>query len=162
MGQRGPQPKPSAVLKLNGSWRTEDRKKTELSVPCEAPSAPDWFCAEAKQEWGRIIPQLVRVGIVTPQDRAMLVVHCQAWGEYEQAARRVNEFDAGTAHHEGHIVDHPRVVMGRAFERLMKTADRFGMSASARTRLNGKGNAKDEKPKPKGRFFPDGPATKAV
>lgn len=112
-------------------------------------------------------PVLMKLGILTEQDRALLTIHCQAWGDYEAGQRELAKLVKSKKIFSGHMVDHPRVVMSRAIERMMATADRFGLSSSARAKLGNNGKVKPngngiQTTKSKGRFFPDGPATKAV
>lgn len=147
MGARGPAPTPTTMLRLRGSWRAGSRSG-EPEPTIEAPSCPEWLSKEAKAEWRRVVPELLLRRTLSKADRAMLAGYCQAWGEFADAAKAVE----AKKKHEGHIIDHPRVAMARAFERLIKAADRFGLSPAAKARV--RGEAGEEKPEGgKSRFF---------
>jgi P27 family predicted phage terminase small subunit len=151
MGLRGPAPTPTPLLKLAGSRKVENRTAEPQSA-VELPDPPDWLSREAKAEWRRVGPQLVQRRTISRADRAMLAAYCQAWGEFAKSAKDVDALDEGGEKHTGHMIDHPRVVLGRAVERLIKLADRFGFSPAAKARVRGEVEEnKDEGGK--GRFF---------
>ena len=54
-------------------WRS-----TWFSVP-NRPADEEWFDAEARAEWQRVVPGLERLDLLKPEDRAMLVVFCTTW-----------------------------------------------------------------------------------
>lgn len=127
MGARGPQPTPTATLKLRGSWRGEVRDG-EPAAAVEAPEAPEWLSEEARGEWDRVVPELIGRGTLAKADRAMLALYCHAWGQFVGA---VNDADL-------HLIE-------SSAARLMKAADRFGLSPAAKARVR----AVDPADKPK-------------
>jgi P27 family predicted phage terminase small subunit len=84
MGRRGPQPLPANVHRLRGnaSKKPNAALDGELRPEVDMPSAPSWLWPEARAEWRRLKPELLSNGLVARQDRAALVLHCQAWAEY--------------------------------------------------------------------------------
>lgn len=93
MGARGPKPLPANVHLLRGNASKKplgallDEFRPEVEIPETAP----WLWPEAKREWKRITPELMRYGLVSHLDRAALVMYCQAWAEYVWLKRKVSE-----------------------------------------------------------------------
>jgi phage terminase small subunit len=50
MGKRGPQPTPTKILQLRGSWRAKKRPANVSQTPLKS-HAPAWLDAEAKKIW---------------------------------------------------------------------------------------------------------------
>jgi phage terminase small subunit len=127
MGARGFQPTPTEVLKLRGSRRIGDRSG-EPTDEVLAPSMPEWLQGEAAAEWERVIPLLIGRRTVSLLDRAVLSVYCQSWADFvaysgSGDAKRVDE----------------------AAARLLKAADRLGLSPAAKSRVQTYGGDKQEK-----------------
>lgn len=135
MGLRGPQPTPTALLRLRGSHRA-DARNGEPETSVEAPKCPDWLSEEAKAEWRRLVPELKDRRTITKSDRAALAGMCAAWAEIVESHAAIAKLaEPGAAKFSGHMIDHPRVVLNRAFERWIKLSDRFGLSPAAKTRV---------------------------
>lgn len=60
------------------------------TVP-SALSAPSWMSREAKAEWRRVMPGLVRRRILTVSDLGTLENYCTAIGQVRQIQRRLQE-----------------------------------------------------------------------
>jgi phage terminase small subunit len=90
---------------------------------------PEWLQGEAAAEWERVIPLLLGRRTVSLLDRAVLSVYCQSWADFvaysgSGDAKRVDE----------------------AAARLLKAADRLGLSPAAKSRVQVYGGDKQEKP----------------
>lgn len=46
------------------------------------PPAPSLLTDEAKEEWGRVVPELERMDLLATIDRAMLIRYCTAWADW--------------------------------------------------------------------------------
>ncbi|MFD0344019.1 phage terminase small subunit P27 family [Streptomyces sp. NPDC127117] len=57
------------------------------------PEAPDWLDEEAVAEWGRIVPELDRLGVLALVDRAALSTYCAAWSKFVKAEQLLQEDD---------------------------------------------------------------------
>ena len=81
MGQRGPNPLPANVhlLRSNPSKKSLDDLLAEFNPEVESPGCPRHLWTEAKKEWRRIAPELLRYGLISKLDRAGLALYCQAW-----------------------------------------------------------------------------------
>lgn len=160
MGQRGPKALPANVhlLRGNPSKKSFSSLMEELRPEVDMPSAPAWIWPEAKAEWRRLKPELLANGLVSRQDRAALVLHCQAWAEYvhhkkcmhqDMAAAAKKRAEAEAAGQEwtggdGVMVktangnftySHHWVCANKAYEQVKGGLAFFGLSVSHRTSL---------------------------
>lgn len=151
----GPAPTPSAILQARGSWRGQRKEEPEL--PVKAPGAPSWLSAEAKAEWRRQAKHLEVMGTIAEADRAMLALYCQAWAEFVETNKTIEEEGMTCTTDKGYVLPNPLVaIRNAAAERLVKLAAQFGFSPAARTRVRGGKKKKDEAKDGKGRFFQAG------
>lgn len=145
MGQRGPAPTPTPILKLRGSPVAKQRTKGgEPQLPVERPACPAWLPREAKAEWNRQVKQLERMGVLAKVDRAALAAFCEAWAELVHSCWVIEngEDEKGTNKgavipgSTGSMVVSPWVrIKNAAVERMTKLAAQFGFTPSARTRV---------------------------
>lgn len=95
MGNRGPKPKPTNILKLEGNPGKRSLNYSEPK-PKAGATCPSWLGPLAKQEWNRIAPELEANNLLSKIDRAALAGYCQCvqhWYEAEMAIRRAAEIE---------------------------------------------------------------------
>jgi P27 family predicted phage terminase small subunit len=146
LGKRGKQPMPTALKILSAGRGRRPKAANEPQPSAQTPAMPEWLNAEAAAEWGRIVPELEAMGLLTLVDRATLATYCAAWSELHDATRTLDT--------EGRIIEvevfardsgekvgtrktiHPAVRLQREAFRLVKQfLGEFGLSPSSRTRL---------------------------
>lgn len=125
MGLRGKAPTPTKILKARGS-RWAAGRDGEPTLPVEAPTCPGWLGREAKAEWRRQVKHLVTMGVIAQADRALLAVWCETWAEFVALSGKVAADGADWR---------LRIAKNAAADRLVKAAQQFGFSPSARARL---------------------------
>ena len=138
MGRRGPRPTPTAQLRLVGSRELEHRHDEPQPEP-GAPKPPTWLSGEARAEWKRVVPELIRVGVLARVDRAVLVGYCESWGMFVASQRTVHDQGIIQTSKEG--VDRPAAhvrVLNESRAAFLKFAQELGLSPSARVRLTSK------------------------
>lgn len=62
-------------------------------LPVEAPEAPDWLDEDALAEWNRVVPDLLKLGLVTRLDRQVLAQYCEAVSDYRRWTLRIQEMN---------------------------------------------------------------------
>lgn len=82
MGKRGPLPS------------TNPRRRNKRPEPPAKPSAsrpdmPAALSAEAQAEWGRIVPELDALDVLSPLDRSLLVRYCEAWASWVELSATI-------------------------------------------------------------------------
>jgi P27 family predicted phage terminase small subunit len=135
MGQRGPAPKPTELKRLAGNPGKRKLNEAEPK-PLGVPSCPAWLSREAKAEWRRVLPELVRLGIIGKVDGAALAGYCCAYATFRQAEEAIQThgltFETGT----GYRAQSPEVgIRSKALEQMMQYLSEFGMSPSSRSRI---------------------------
>jgi P27 family predicted phage terminase small subunit len=119
--------KPTAQLKLAGTFRKDRRNDDEPMPDVVIPDVPEFLEGEALKEWNRIAPLLAKRKCLTEWDRSMLAMYCQEWGKY---VRLNTEFNSDVA----------MVNMLSESTKLLKNiktiATEFGLTPSSRTNLS--------------------------
>lgn len=143
MGLRGPKTKPDVVHLASGN---PSKKKFAVlrdgaRVPVGIPEPPPHLLDDALKEWGRITPLLLELGLIAQVDRAAIAVYCQAYARWVQAEKKIAELgDAGlvaVVAKSGYEQIGPWLqVSNRAVEQMHKFLSEFGMTPSARTRVD--------------------------
>jgi P27 family predicted phage terminase small subunit len=161
MGARGPKPLPANVHMLRGnpSKLPTAQLMDSLQPEIEIPGCPPHLLPEAKKEWKRITPELERYGLISKIDRAALALYCQAWARWVWAERELQrahqlaeqkrekaEADGqawvgGDGYtyptKNGHLAYSPHwVIANKAMDQVNRFLADFGMSPSARGRVN--------------------------
>jgi len=130
MGQRGPKPTATPVLKLRGSWRGKKRGPG-LQGDQKRPARPIWLTGEGRKEWERVAPKLFENGLLTELDRVPLALYCQAYADYLEARALARSPLIKTTN--GNVIQNPAVgVMNHAWKRCITAAARFGMTPADR------------------------------
>jgi P27 family predicted phage terminase small subunit len=132
---RGPHPTPSAVKRLRGTYR-RDRARGEPAALPGTPQAPNWLNADARAEWRRIAPLLRSRGLLEVLDRPTLVGYCTCWADLIDAERRLAEEGSTVIGARGQLYLNPQLRRAqKAREQLIRYGMEFGLSPSARTRV---------------------------
>ncbi len=146
MGRRGPAPQPTALRILNGNPGKRALPTDEPKPDSSEPFMPAWLDADAREEWRRIVPILLKMGVLTVADGAALATYCEAYSTMGHALGVISEEGTsftspktGVEHlrPEVQIVQQCRVAI-KAF------CQEFGMTPSSRSRMV---MASDDKPK---------------
>lgn len=136
----GPPPKPTAALRLAGSWRAGTRK-AEPTLPLRVPSPPPWLPATAMDTWNELIAAVGPMRVLTDADAialGQLASYLTRWKHATAQLDRLGDVlpikDAA-----GAVIGFkrsPYVAMqleyGLMIRRMMQE---FGLTPSARSRL---------------------------
>ncbi|MDP9165150.1 MAG: phage terminase small subunit P27 family, partial [Actinomycetota bacterium] len=96
----------------------------------------EWLPAEAAAEWARVVPELARLELVKPADRAALAAYCLAWDRLVGAQRELTANGSVLGSNSQGLVRHPAVAVIEAASReLRQWCDEFGFTPSAENRL---------------------------
>ena len=136
MGKRGPQPKPTAIKLLKGTFRQCRAPKNEPKPKVIAPGCPTWLRKEAKAEWKRLVKELLPDGLVTLRDRSILAALCDAWADFHESEKVLQKEGRTFTTEKGYIGQHPAVAMkNNAREQIRKLGSMFGLSPSSRCQI---------------------------
>lgn len=135
MAKRGPKPAPTALKILAGV--REDRVNSAEPTAQGSPSPPAWLKDEALEEWRRISPQLVSLGVVGKIDEAALAVYCLTYSQWLEAEEKIKEFGAVVATASGGVKINPWVTIANKLKSdMLKFLSEFGLTPSSRSRLS--------------------------
>ncbi len=130
----GPVPKPTALKILDGS---RIRTGPEPEPTKGAPRPPSDLRGEALAEWGRIVPELDNLGLLTKVDRGYLVAYCEAWSSFNDSRAVLAEEGILVRGRDGGMVKNPAAqVMKDSADMMLKFGARFGLSPADRVRLS--------------------------
>ena len=154
--------KPAVVHLLTGN-RSKKNKQALLDevqnppVQVEAPEPPDWLDEDALAEWGRVLPDLLKLGLITRLDRQVLAQYCEAVSDYRRWTLLIQEKNANLATPGGGDVQTYRTgakdisiwrkLRNDAERRADAAGAKFGFSPMARRTLKA--------PAPQGELFPN-------
>ena len=134
--KRGPKPKPTKLKKLEGV-RTDRINENEPQPGAGKVTCPGFLSKEAKAEWRRIAPELTRLGLLTPLDRAAFAAYCESYARWVRAEILL-EKGIVVRGSKGQMIVSPLVWISTSASKMMlKFAIEFGLTPSSRSRLVG-------------------------
>lgn len=140
MGDRGPRPTPSNLLKLRGS-RLADRNPDEPTPSRELPDAPDWLDDDAAAMWDWLRPRLAEMRVGREIDSNALGRYCHLWARWRRAEDFIKKHgevyplknDDGSVRY---LQQYPQVsIAHKLAAQLSRLEQEFGLTPSARTNI---------------------------
>lgn len=146
---------PTETLINRGSWRGVARAKQEAPAIAEAPPAPGFLKGEAKREWNRQIENLRDQNLLSRTYRNALAIYCQAWGEYYEISRAMEDGLLVLDEDLGELVPAANIrklldVRKQALECLLKIGPQFGWTPATKPNVKISGPGPITPPKGKG------------
>jgi P27 family predicted phage terminase small subunit len=154
--------KPAIVHLLNGNPSKKNvanllREHQQPLMPVEAPPMPDWLDDDARQEWARVVPDMVKLGLISKMDMQAMAQYCEAVSDYRRWTLGIQQLNAtmssGT---RGDVQTYKtgaqdlsiwRKLRNDAERRANDAGAKFGFSPMARRSLKA--------PAPQGEIFPN-------
>lgn len=136
-----PKAQPAKLRVINGRGNETDSGGRKVTPPPAfrrlPPEAPDWLPDEARAEWERVIPELQRLQLTKPLDRAALTAYCLTWDRLVTAQREVTSCGSVLGQNSQGIVRHPAVaVVEAASKELRAWAAEFGLTPAAESKIS--------------------------
>jgi P27 family predicted phage terminase small subunit len=150
-----PKAKPAGlkIIEGRGNGRDSGGRKIKESpgFKRDAPSPPSWLSKEARDEWDRIVPELVRLNVTKPLDRAALAAYCETWSRFVWAQDAVRIDGLTVIGSQGQPVKNPAVAIAEAASKEIRAwAAEFGLTPSAENNLAGAKGEDGDKSNPFG------------
>ena len=133
-------PKPTAALRLSGSWRAKTRKN-EPQLALKVPDPPSWVTGAAEECWHELAQAIAPMRVLTQADAIALGQLAEYLARWKQATAQISKFGEVIAMKDdgGKVIGFkrsPYVAMqleyGLMIRRMMQE---FGLTPSARARL---------------------------
>ena len=117
-----------------------DAKPADLQVARDnrrsLTRCPRRLRAEAKREWRRIVPELVRQGLFTVLDRSTVATYCTIFAELQECHEAIRRHGYTYEGPEGEPVARPEVdIADQLSKLLLEYADALGLSPWSRSRI---------------------------
>ena len=143
-----PKPQPVALKLLQGRGNgTDSGGRKVADVPKFKrlpPTAPEWLPPAAAAEWERIVPELARLELLKPVDRAALTAYCLAWDRLVEAQKIINDEGVLGKNSQG-VVRNPAVAVAESASKDLRAwAAEFGLTPSAENKLAVKDSSSDD------------------
>lgn len=133
-----PRPKPTKLKILEGNRGKRALNRHEPEPALGIPNPPDWFDADSRSIWDRIVPELDRLGLLTVVDGAALEGACSAYATAVQC-RRILQRDGLVCQvgNQGYRQQRPEVsIEQKAWAQFRAFCIEFGLTPASRTRLS--------------------------
>jgi len=148
---RGRKPLPSSIKELSGSYdKNPQRRNGQEPIPPKGiPVAPKYLDRMAKYEWRHTCKLLEAMGVLSEADKSALTFYCQTYSEWRKAVAYCDKYGAWAIGKDGNgNTTTTRNEWDRIRERSADACRRwlieFGLTPSARTRLQVNEQTKDE------------------
>lgn len=138
---KGRKPKPRRLHELNGDpskrhLSREDEPRPDVLDKVPKPEAH--LNPRARAVHFRIMPELVRMRLISKIDRASLAAYCSAVATYEEADERLKTEPWTTTTARGGSRPNPLFkIRDDAMKQIAKFASEFGLTPSTRSRVKG-------------------------
>lgn len=132
----GPAPLPTSLKILRGNPGKRSLPKNEPQPESKPPECPAHLDEQAREEWGRMVPILVGMRVLTEADYMALGTLCQAFSTMAKAQDQLNKTGILFKTPSGFVQQSPLIsIVNQNAELVMKLSREFGLTPSARTRI---------------------------
>lgn len=147
MGYRGPAPKPTSLVLLEGNPGKRPINKREPQPRHIAPKCPAYLDEDAKAEWRRLVPVLRRMKVLTEADYMALGSLCQAYSTMVKAQSKLTESGLLFKTQSGYVQQSPLLsIVSSCVETITRLAREFGLTPASRSRLQMLTGASEDQP----------------
>jgi P27 family predicted phage terminase small subunit len=146
MGLRGPAPKPTAIKQAEGNPGKRRLNSDEPEFEATIPTIPPHIDKEAKKEWRRIAPMLLRNHVLTEVDYMALANLCQAWATLKRLQSLLNDAPSLLVKTPaGYVQQTPLFSMiAKQMALVNRLCQEFGLTPSSRSRVRTAHDRSDE------------------
>lgn len=128
-------PVPTALRILRGN---PGRRPLPENEPTPEPGAdmPDDLSPGAAKHWSKVAKQLDDAGVLTQMDGMALALYCETYARWKHANDQVVKFGPVVKAPSGFPIQSPFLaIANKAHNQMVKLLIEFGMTPSARTRV---------------------------
>ena len=136
MGQRGPAPKPTSLVVLEGNRGKRALNSREPKPRQTRPKVPDFLDEAARAEWKRLVGILARMRVLTEADGIALANLCQAYSTMVKAQEQLTHSGLLFKTKSGYVQQSPLLgIVNSQMEIIHRLCREFGLTPSARSRM---------------------------
>lgn len=142
MGRKGV---PKAMREKSGEKVYKNIPEPEKETDLIEMRCPEHLDSYGREEWGRTVPILFKLGMLSKIDIAALETYCQAYSNMRRASKMVNDKGMMYSDDNGKKHKNPALEIFRQNAGLVRQfLNEFGLTPSARATLNIKPPDKDD------------------
>lgn len=128
---------PNGLRLIRGTASHHAAPKHAVKPRPVAPECPEWLDDDARAEWKKTVPKLVKLGVVSDVDGAVLASYCQAYARWVQAERAISRrglvFETTAAHYRAEA---PEVRVALKYSAMLRAlAGELGLTPNSRARM---------------------------
>ena len=98
---------------------------------------PEHLDPLAREEWKRLTPKLLALGLISDIDKGTIAAYCQSYSRWVDAEMNIQRFGSVVKTPKGYPVQSPYLaIANRAIADMRKCAIEFGMTPAARSRIS--------------------------
>jgi len=136
MGKRGPIPKTDEQEILEGNPSKRPLKGKSPQPDKGIPTCPSWLSDEAKQEWTRVTPELLRLGLLTELDQNILAGYCISYALWQRTQICIFKQGALYVTAKGKLQPRPEIAIAKTAAEMMNAfAAELGLTPTSRARM---------------------------
>jgi P27 family predicted phage terminase small subunit len=136
MGLRGPAPRPTALVVLEGNPGKRAINRAEPKPRLKTPECPQHLDEQAKTEWKRLVRIIRHMRILTEADYIALANLCQAYSRMVRAEKKLAEAGLLYKTQSGYVQQSPLLsIINSSVETITKLCREFGLTPSSRSRI---------------------------
>ena len=107
-------------------------------------------------EWNRIVPMLLKMGVLAKVHMAALAAYCNSFSQWQRAEEAIRKHGTFFSNDKGDVKKHPAVTIGNhAKAHLRAFMIEFGITPAAQSRINASSSEETDKQTKAKRFFGD-------
>jgi P27 family predicted phage terminase small subunit len=90
---KGRKPISAEIKELTGAYRKNPQRKNDAAPTADGsePEMPEWFGELETEKWLELCDDLGRLGVLSSDNREILVAYCTAYARWREAREKVNE-----------------------------------------------------------------------
>jgi len=127
--------KPTAVKKREGNPGKRKLNRFEAHPQLEIPPCPKHFDSIARDEWNRVTPLLLDLGLITALDLAPLAGYCLAFSRWVKAEKEVQREGILIEGRQGPVKNPAVMLAEHSLEQIRRFCIEFGMTPAARSKV---------------------------
>lgn len=136
MGLRGPAPKPTALVLLEGNPGRRPFNDWEPKPRQIRPKCPAHLDEDARREWRRLAPILARMRVLTEADGIALANLCQQYATMIKAQQMLQKSSLLFKTGSGYVQQSPLVgIVSACVDQINRLCREFGLTPASRSRF---------------------------
>lgn len=123
------------IGKRNRLNRKVQEEKIKLTRETLEDGAPKWLCAEAAEEYNRVVSEAKKIDLFDNLDMAILAIYADCYDKYIKATQKVQEFGL-SIECKGQMYPSPFIMIAdKMATQIMRCSSKLGLSVTDRLKL---------------------------